>query len=362
MSDPFNSHVNKCIYCDTSQKLCRSSHIIPRCLGTFRNQPTLRYRVCRDCEEAIGQCEDILAKCAPEALFKANLGIKGRHEKSTSPFRRKHMGYGPIKMKIKYPGTDYEMLVEPVGDGKNCQIIPHIEICDAHGNNKQIIIEDPDSLTADKLKKLIFSTEIKHPTKVWPRMQKNEQVDRIFDLLKACGLYVSEEMAEDIKPFEGTVKAGGQIVGDGRRFRAIVKIAFHYYLNFNSFKHTGDEDVFMPVRDFIRYGKGRLKDFIIEKKGYFVEQLKWGWKPPTYGHIIVATVNDGFINVKIQLFVGPNYEPPYYEVFIGENPFKIEIPGIIFGHNYAYDDNQESKNYDGSFHQLLATKLILNGF
>jgi len=354
--------VNKCIYCGSSQKLCRSSHIVPRCLGTFKNQPTLRYKVCRDCEEAIGQCEDILAKCAPEALFKANLGIKGRHEKPTSPFRRKHAGNGPIKMKIKYPGTDHEMLVEPIGDGKNCQIVPHIEIRDANGNKKQIIVEDPNSLTADKLKKLVFSTEIKNPKKIWPRMQSNEQVDRIFDLLKECGLYESEEMAEDIKPFEGIVKAGGQIIGDGRRFRAIAKIAFHYYLNYNGFNHTGEEYFFTPIRDFIRYGKGDLKDFIVEKKGYFVEQLKHGWKPPTYGHIVVATVNDKFINVKIQLFVGPNYEPPYYEVFVSGNPFKIKIPETIFGHNYAYTDNKGEKDYDGSFHQLLATKLILKSF
>lgn len=350
---------SECIYCGTSQNLCRRSHIVPRCLGTFKNQSTLRYKVCRDCEEAIGKCEDILAKCAPEALLKANLGIKGRHKKSTSPFRRKHAGHGPIEMKIKYPDTDYEMLVEPLGDGKNCQIVPHIEISDANGNKKQIIIEDPDFLTAKELIKKIFSTEIKNPVKVWPRMQNNEQVDRIIELLKECGLYTSEEMAEDIKPFEGIVKAEGQTTWDERRFRAIAKIAFHYYLNYNNFKHTGYEDLFIHIRDFVRYGKNNLKDFVVEKKGYFIEQLKHGWKPPTYGHIVVATVNERFINVKIQLFLGPNYEPPYYEILLSEKTFKIKIPETIFGHNYVYDDDKEKKSYDGSMHQLLATKLIL---
>ncbi len=356
---PEKKSTSKCIYCNSFQDLCRSSHTVSRCLGTFKNQPTLRYKVCKKCEEAIGKCEHILAKCAPEALLKANLGIKGRHEKSTSPFRTKQAGHGPLKMKIKYPGTDYEMLVEPIGDGKNCQISPHIEIRDANGNKKQIIIEDPDSLTANKLKQLIFSTEIKNPTKVWPRMQNNEQVDKIFDLLDECGLYGSEEMAEDIKPFEGIVKAGGQIIWDERRLRAIAKIAFHYYLNYNSFEHSGYEDLFMPIRDFIRYGKGNLKDFIIEKKGYFVEQLKRGWKPQTYGHIIAATVNDRFINVKIQLFVGPNYEPPYYEVLLCRNIFKIGIPETVFGHNYVYFEDDKKQNYSGSIHQLLATKLIV---
>ena len=349
----------ECIYCDTSQSLCRRSHIVPRCLGTFKDQPTLRYKVCEDCEGAIGKCEDILAKCAPEALLKANLGIKGRHNKSTSPFRRRHAGHGPIEMKIKYPGTEYEMLVEPLGDGQNCQIVPHIVISDSNGNKKQIIIEEPDSLTAEELKKKIFSTEIKNPVKVWPRMQNNDQVDRIFELLKECRLYTSEEMVEEIKPFEGIVKAEGQTTWDERRFRAIAKIAFHYYLNYNNFKHNGHEDIFIPIRDFVRYGKNNFKDFIVEKRGYFIEQLKNGWKPPTYGHIVVATVNKRIINVKIQLFVGPNYEPPYYEVQLSENAFKINIPETIFGHNYVYADDKEKMNYDGSMHQLLATKLIL---
>lgn len=356
---PEMKSTSKCIYCNSPQDLCRSSHIVSRCLGTFKNQPTLRYKVCKKCEEAIGKCEDILAKCAPEALLKANLGIKGRHKKTTSPFRRKHAGHGPIKMKIKYPGTDYEMLVEPSGDGRNCQITPHIEIRDANGNRKQVIVEKPNSLTAEELKKKIFSTGMKNPTKVWPRMQNNEQVDRIFELLKECGLYTSEEVAEDIKPFEGIVKAEGQTTWDERRFRAIAKIAFHYYVNYNNFNHMGDEDLFKAIRCFIRYGNGNWGDVVSENKGYFVEQLKRGWKPPSYGHIIAATVTQGFVKVNIQLFVGPNYEPPYYEVLLCRNTFKIGIPETVFGHNYVYFEDDKKQSYSGSIHQLLATKLIV---
>ncbi len=91
---------DSCIYCGMTQNLRRQSHIVPRNLGAFKNQSSLHYRVCKTCEEEIGKCEEVLAKCGPEALFIANLGIKGRHKNHTSPFRRRHAGHEPIKMEI----------------------------------------------------------------------------------------------------------------------------------------------------------------------------------------------------------------------------------------------------------------------
>ncbi len=338
-----------------TQNLRRQSHIVPRNLGAFKNQSSLHYRVCKTCEEEIGKCEEVLAKRGPEALFIANLGIKGRHKNHTSPFRRRHAGHEPIKMEINYPGTNHKMLVELSGDEKNCQIAPHLEISNSKGKKELIVLENPDSLTAENLKKLILSSKIKNPTKVWPRMQSNDHVDRIFDLLKECGLYKSEEMAEDIEPFVGTVKTSGQTTWDERRFRAIAKIAFHYYLAFNNIGHQGHEHIFQPVREFIRYGKGRTQDVISEHKGYFVEQLKWGWRPPTDGHILYFEVTEDSIVTKVQLFVS---HLPYYDVILSHNPFSIKIPRQASGHNYAYLPHDQRKQYDGTFHELAIANRI----
>ncbi len=258
-------------------------------------------------------------------------------------------------MEINYPGTDYKMRVEPLGDEKNCQITPHIEISNSKGEKECIVLEDPDSLTAEKLKKLILSSKVKNPTKVWPRMQSNDQVDRIFDLLKECGLYKSEEMAEDIDPFVGTVKTSGQTTWDERRFRAIVKIAFHYYLAFNEIGHLGSESIFEPIRNFIRYGKGKRQDFISEHRGYFVKNPEIA---STFGHIFYSEVTTKSIVTLEQLFVGPGYNPPYYKIIISKHPFLIEIPRQVFGHNYSYLPLDQRKQYDGTLHKLAIANRI----
>jgi len=304
---------DSCIYCGSTQNLCRQSHIVSRNLGTFKNQPSLRYRVCKTCEGEFGKCEEVLAKRGPEALFIANLGIKGRHKNYTSPFRRRHAGHEPIKMEINYPGTNHKMLVEPLGDEKNCQITPHIEISNSKGEKERIVLEDPDSLTAENLSKLILSSKVKNPSKVWPRMQSNDQVDKIFDLLKELGLYKSEEMAEDIEPFVGTVKTSGQSTWDERRFRAIAKMAFHYYLAFNEIGHVVSELIFKPIRDFVCHGKGKTDDFISEHKGYFVKNPEIA---STFGHIFYSEVQVKVLFCLEHCLFGLGYDQPYIRLFI----------------------------------------------
>jgi hypothetical protein len=258
-------------------------------------------------------------------------------------------------MEINYPGTNHKMLVEPSGDEKNCQIVPHLEISNSKGEKGYIVLENLDFLTAENLKKRILSSEIKNPTKVWLRMQSNDQVDRILDLLKKCGLYKSEEMAEDIKPFVGTVRASGQTTWDERRFRAIAKIAFHYYLAFNEIGHIGSELIFKPIRDFVCYGKGKANDFVSEYKGCFVKNPEI---VSTFGHIFYSEITSKSIVTVEQLFVGPGYDPPYYKIIISKNPFLIEIPRQVFGHNYAYLPHDQRKQYDGTFHELAIANRI----
>ncbi|MCD4831782.1 MAG: hypothetical protein K8R02_08280 [Anaerohalosphaeraceae bacterium] len=352
-----NEKIKKCIYCDTVNPKWGKAHVVPRLMGAFENQPTVLKKVCADCDREFGECEEILAKYSPEALFKANLGIKGRHKKPSSPFKRKHAGRGPIKMEIKYPGTDHKMLVEPVGDGKNCQIVPHIEIRDTTGNKKQIIIEDPDSLTTDKLKQLIFSTEIKNPTKIWPRMQNNEQVDRIFDLLKQCGLYQSEEMADDIKPFEGIVKAECQIVGDRRRFRAIAKIAFHYFL-VHSKVFYGSEPEFEMIRRFIRYGEGNERDFIKKHNQSIAHGLSGNDRPSYYGHILRTEITLNSIAVCVQLFIGHNHKPEWYRVLLSQKKWNIFLQTEEFGHYYRYLEADQGSGYDGIIEKLVVAQVL----
>jgi hypothetical protein len=115
-----------CIYCGKCKNFCEA-HIVPESLGKFKNMPKQKSLVCADCDYEIGKAEEQLAKCSSEAIFRVHLDIQGKKKhKKSSPFRRKHAGQGPIELKTKIPGRNYEVLVEPLGDGKNVQPLPQL--------------------------------------------------------------------------------------------------------------------------------------------------------------------------------------------------------------------------------------------
>jgi hypothetical protein len=343
-----------CIYCGSTQNLCRQSHVVSRSLSTFKNQPSLHYKVCRTCEEEFGKCEEVLAKCGPEALFIANLGIKGRHKNSTSPFERKHAGHRPIKMKSKIPGFDDEFLFKPKGDGGNAEFLNQILIKDSTGQQHQIPVPNIDNLNTEKLQQLIKAENIRNPiSEVAAIGESNETTNHIFSLLKQ--IFKGDEKTEIINPFRGIIKGSGRLTYDDRYFRGIAKMAFHYYLAFNEIGHMGSELVFKPIRDFIRYSKGKRENFISEYKGYFVKNPETAL---TFAHIFYSETTSKSIITLEQLFVGPEYNPPYYKIIISKNPFLIEIPRQVFGHNYSYLPFDQKKQYDGTIHKLAIANQI----
>lgn len=345
---------NSCIYCGATQNLCPHSHIVPINLGTFKNQPTLHYRVCAVCEAETGKCEEVLAKCGPEALFIADLGIKGRHKNSTSPFERKHAGHGPIKMKSKIPGFNDEFLFKPKGDGKNAEFLNQISIKDFTGKWHQIPVSNIKDLNLKRLQQLIKAENIKNQiSEVFTTGENDEAINHMFSLLKQ--LFKGDEKIEKINPFEGVIKSSGQLIYDERYFRVIARIAFYYYLEFNEIGHRGSEPIFKPIRDFILYGKGKIADFISKHEGYFVNNPEMA---STFGHIFYSEVTSKSIIVREQLFIGPKHNPPYYKIIISKNPFLIEIPRQVFGHNYSYLPLDQEREYSGTIHKLAVANRI----
>jgi len=343
-----------CIYCSSTQDLCRQSHIVSRNLGTFKNQPSLHYKICKTCEGEIGKCEEQIAKSGREALIREDLGIKGRHKNSISSFERKHSGHGPIKMKARIPGIDDEFLFKPKGDEKNVEFLNQILLKDSAGRWHQIPVPNISKLDLDSLQQLIKAENIKNPiSEVAATGENNEATNHIFSLLKQ--IFKGDEKIDTISPFEGRIKCSGRLTYDDRYFRGIAKIAFHYYLAFNEIGHLGSEPIFEPIRNFIRYGKGKKQDFISEHRGYLVKNPEIA---STFGHIFYSEVTSKSIVTLEQLFVGRGYNPPYYKIIISKNSFLIEIPRQVFGHNYSYLPLDERKQYDGTLHKLAIANRI----
>lgn len=349
-----------CIYCGGSDKKFCKAHILPKSLGKFENQPTLLGKVCAECDNKIGNYEDHFTHTGLAALLRSRIGLL--QDKNRSPFRRGHVGHGPIDMKINYLGTD-DVLLEPDGVGDNelppVTLLAQLHFIYADGKKKCIRIK-PESFTPADVLQIIGETI---PKQMAVFGVTNEEYEHICEAFRQAGRTLSGK--EEIRPPTDKsvlpVLATGIMTCDKRYFQAIAKIAFHYYLgvNLGNCYLNGSEDAFNPVRRFIRYGVGDPKSFVFQKEGYFIDDLRIGWSPPFYGHIFVAEVSNKCIKVKAQFFVGPDIDPPYYEVLLCQKPFIISIQPTIFGHNYVYIEPSKRKKYTGTMHQLGVNNRII---
>lgn len=348
-----------CIYCGGSDKKFCKAHILPLSLGAFENQPTLLNKVCAECDTEIGKCEDQFTHTGLAALLRSRIGLS--QDKNRSPFRRRFAGHGPIDMKIKYLATD-DVLLETDGVGDNelppAMPLPQLHLIYADGK-KDCIRINPESFTPNEILH-VMKTGLKQ---IAVFGVTNEEYKHICDVFCEAGLTLSG--TKEIRPLTDKsilpVLAAGITTCDKRYFQAIAKIAFHYYLGMklDNCYLNGSEDVFSLFRRFIRYSEGDPESFVTQKKGYFVDDFRAGWRPPFYGHIFIAEVSNKCIKVKTQFFVGPDIDPPYYEVLLCQKPFIVSIQPTIFGHNYVYIDPSERKQYTGTMHQLGVNNRII---
>ena len=333
---------------------------MPLSLGTFENQPTLLNKVCAECDNRIGNYEDHFTHTGLAALLRPTIGLA--EDKNRSPFRRGHVGHKPIDMKINYLGTD-DVLLEPDGirdsDLSPVMPLPQLHLTYADGKKKPIRIK-PESFTSADVSRIIGETI---PKQIAVFGVTNEQYKLICDAFCQAGRTLNGK--QEVRPPTDKpvlpVLTTGTFTFDKRYFQAIAKIAFHYYLgvNLGNCYMNGSEDVFNPVRQFIRYGEGDPKSFVIQKEGYFIDDLRIGWRPPFYGHILIAEVSNKCIKVKAQFFVGPDIDPPYYEVLLCQKPFIISIQPTTFGHNYVYIEPKKRRKYAGTIHQLGVNNRII---
>jgi len=350
------ANTKACIYCGRSDVPFCKAHVLPDSLGSFQNQPTLRGKVCAKCDSAIGQYEDQFVHSGIAAFMRPRIGLKGR-----SPFRRKHVGHGPIELKTKDPITGYEILIEPTADGQpsnqlqQCKALPQVIVDDQKGNQRIIKLFDKE-ITPQSLRQAIKNTGLNGQLKVMPIGLTKVQEDHIFALLK---IEYTEISGEDAVGSIIPIRATAAVTCDKRYFQAIAKIAFHYYLVSDDSLSQGSETAFELVRRFIINGDGDIEQFVKQKHGYLTADTANGWRPPYYGHIFVGHVSSKSITINIKFFIGPDCDPSYYDVVISSNTFIIHIRPFSFGHNYAYFQPHERKGYDGVMQNLGAANRII---
>lgn len=348
----------KCIYCDAVNPKWAKAHLVPRLMGTFENQPTLLEKVCADCDKEIGKCEELLAKCTIEAVLLKHIGIVGRHkDKSSSPFRRGHSGYPPIRMTIVLPGYKNEARVEPIGDSKNVDTLPQLILIDAQGNREELAINNPDCISLREWTLLLQKCLDGSVKSLDAHRISDEQFNLIKNVFRKNGLTFDSKSDVKIPPLQTKVQVKGCVAYDKRFFRAVAKIAFHYFLC-HSRMFDGYETEFETIRRFIRYGEGDESDFLKKDNQPIVQDLSGKDRPPYYGHVLRTEITLSSIAVCIQLFIGHDYKPEWHRVLLSEKKRGIFLQTEEFGHYYKYLEPDKRSKYDGVIEKLTVAQIL----
>jgi hypothetical protein len=253
------------------------------------------------------------------------------------------------------------MLVRPsLEDVKIANKVNQLVFRDAEGHDHQF--ELYPNMSAASLKRKIDSAIVPPPQRVW--MHVDEQFrHHAYALMKE--MYPKSE-CHDLPPSPGGLQQADAFIGFRRNahyYRAVAKIAFHYYLTRNRRGLKGHEPCFAAIRKYILEGGDRSQFFRSPQRKFAVpwgtlEDGKANVSPDRqWGHILAADETAKEVFVYVQLFVGPGCIPDAYYVMLGTIDSDIIAPGYIFGHAYVYYEVQPEVGKAGKVSPMSVTPI-----
>lgn len=342
-----------CIYCQAENARGRE-HSLPMGLGSFKGHHILQNVICKACNEPISKAEEQFLRVGPEGFIRQVLGITGRkdHEK-TSPFYRGSSGAPPIEIKHAFPKTKTDVIWEILPGTKSLNVIRQIGVSTEDGKVIQIPISK--RVTSKKnLLKLLEKHGLEKAKPVYYYTDPDDKDDFLSILRQIWpDLKVKNMPAPEKKEgFYASIK----VTVTSLYHRALAKIGFHYFLAVSQPRFTGAEVEFSPIRSFIRDGKDRPEDFVVQNDTPILHDLDKGYTLSSWGHLLTARIGTRAIISRVQFFIGPEYLPPIFDIRLGRSPSKIIYPER-FGHFYSYYSEGHKSGYDGEVEPL---KIIRN--
>ena len=352
--------LSQCIYCSAwfDPAKGEGDHIIPSALGEFRND--LRFRgVCPNCNNLIGRSEQQIMQCSFEGIMRDVVGpaicstrIRGRSRVKSC------MGVPTPEFGIEHE-DHYERVRSLPGDPNTVLPFNQAVIKDEDGEDHSF--ELFDGMTAQQLKDRIGSAGIEPIKGVWWHCNASDE-EWVLSLLQEA--FPGKRLGPSSETPQGTRIAKGRITirVNENYFRAIAKIAFHYYLTNTRRGIRGDAPTFDAIRAFIRDGVGKSDDFFDVSAVKFLTPFG---KLPTGGiitsrvwcHILAADESDETVVVYVHMFVGPHTIGKPYHILLGRPRYRISIPHSVWGHLYHYDEKQPPVGYCGEVSPLRVSRL-----
>ena len=138
-------------------------------------------------------------------------------------------------------------------------------------------------------------------------------------------------------------------------FRAVAKMAFHYYL-LNTDRADGTEPFFQPLRRFILEG-GDVEDFFRGPAIFTSDVPRAGMAPGRWTHFLAAYESERMIVGYVRLFYGPRSNGGQYDILLGRPDWQIVMDDRKWAHAYVYDEEPAAKGKAGTAHKVSPTRL-----
>jgi hypothetical protein len=348
-----------CIYCSGTFDPTRGEgdHIIPSSLGEFEND--VRFRgACPRCNGIVGQAEQQLVQCGREAFLRQIVKPKSRRAEKRGP--------GQMRGAMKAPAPqftidlgDHLALVEPSPDDpRDVYPVDQVIVADEAGHTEPVRLFP--GMRLEQLRSRLSRMSIGEAKTARLRCD-DDHYDEYVQLLKS--LWPKSDYEPGPITEAGVYKVPGRakFVVNVHYFRALAKIAFHYYLAHSNRGHRGDEPCFEGIRNFIMDG-GNSDEFFNQAVGArfampFGELPQGGVVTPTqWCHVLAASEKNGQADAYVQLFVGPGCVPKPYGVRLGKWDNPIVAPKAVWAHVYLYEP-ERTDNFAGQVVEASLTRL-----
>jgi hypothetical protein len=348
-----------CIYCGNVIDGARGEgdHIIPVQLGEFRGDVRFR-RICTSCNNAIGRSEQQFLRCGPESFLRdvVNPRVPHRRQRGRSPAKRVMGAPGPESTISR---GDHNQLVFRCEDNPT-NIFPVDQLVIHDDKDQEHFVQLFPNMRPEQLLERVKKAGVNVINRAWVHCEEDHLFRFRCLVVAAWPQHPIQELSvtdAGVHPVAGQIT----VTVTDHYFRAIAKIAFHYYLSRCQRGLRGDERCFEPIRSFIMTGGDSDRFFGKSHIEFAIPcgDLPTGGvvTPRQWCHVMAADESASVVVIHLQFFVGPGCVPPPWYVTLGDIGSPLVVPDLTWGHVYLYDDPPLPGGYAGFVQQAQISRL-----
>lgn len=342
-----NIHTVSCIYCGVgfNPSAGEGDHVLPRGFGDFKGSLIFR-GACTTCNSMMSPLEEELLRTAPEAVYRRFAG-------AITSRRGEHAGWqgasGLPAPRFVILHEDHEELIDadPVVAGEGTPV-DHLSVI--LKDDRKFHIELFPTMTVAALRRRFTRLGFDEDDIVRSYWHADEEYAEFYRVLLQ-ELWPQRKHGDLPSTPKGThrVRVRIECRFTERYYRAIAKIAFHYFLAQSKCGFTGLERCFAPIREFLTVGGDREQFFDslvpdirmpcgVLPDGSAVLPVRWM-------HMLCCFESALSVVVGVYTLFGPERPPSPHFVTLFQQASPCIVPVHRYGHAYIYGKAELGDKY-----------------